>query len=327
MRRFAFLCGSMLLAVVTSRAQEAVTYEGQAAVKFRTTQGKSMTVPYLDYHGSPAFRFAMYVPSGWGWGQGPRAFLYVAKERVTLHVYSPPRPEWSFDVPRSEVRLSADGGGVMLKRPHREKLSTLCQKEGEETDFCGTEGEEQRELVGFILRTVNDFDGAVQQFEKQTASLRPAAPAPAQSEAVRPPPPLPPPTLALALQPANVQVYVDDIFKGMTSAEGRLVVEGLAPGAHRVRMNLIGYTEAARTVELKAGETAAIEAKLEPAGPKPLALAEIEEALSNGLPPKGITKLVNQYGVDFTLTKPIEQRLRDKGADSDLLVAIATNKK
>jgi hypothetical protein len=154
-----------------------------------------------------------------------------------------------------------------------------------------------------------------------------ASPAPAQIEAVKPPSTPPLPTLALSVQPANTQVYVDDVFKGMTSAEGRLVVEGLTPGVHRVRMNLLGYTEAAQTVELKAGETATIEAKLEPAGPKPLALGEIEEALTNGLPPKGITKLVNQYGVDFALTKEIEQRLREKGADSDLLVAIATNKK
>jgi len=133
--------------------------------------------------------------------------------------------------------------------------------------------------------------------------------------------------LNIETQPPAAQVYVDDVFKGLTSAEGRLVVEGLSPGTHRVRMNLIGYTESARTVELKPGETSTIEAKLEPAGPKALALVEIEEALTNGLSPKRITTLVNQFGVDFALTKELEQRLRSKGADSDLLVAIATNKK
>lgn len=133
--------------------------------------------------------------------------------------------------------------------------------------------------------------------------------------------------VSLLTQPNGVQVYVDDVFRGMTSAEGRLVVEGLTPGAHRVRMNLIGYTEAARTVDLKPGETVTIEAKLEPAGPKALALAEIEEALTNGISAKRLTTLVNQYGVDFALTKSVEQGLREKGADSDLLVAIATNKK
>jgi hypothetical protein len=134
--------------------------------------------------------------------------------------------------------------------------------------------------------------------------------------------------LSVETRPGNVQVYLDDAFKGLTSdREGRLRIEDLAPGAHRVRMNVIGYKEAAQTVELKAGETATVEAKLEPAGPKPLELGEIEEALANGVPPKGITKLVNQYGVDFALTKEIEQRLREKGADSGLLLAIATGKK
>ncbi|MGH9669467.1 MAG: PEGA domain-containing protein [Terriglobales bacterium] len=169
-----------------------------------------------------------------------------------------------------------------------------------------------------LVRSLNDFSGAYEEFKRLTASLPPNPRLPAAPASG---------TLSLSAEPANVQVYVDDVFKGMTSAEGRLVVEGLTPGAHRVRINLIGYAESARTVELKPGETSTVEAKLEPAGPRPLALAEIEEALTNGLPPKGITKLVNQYGVDFALTKEVEQRLREKGADADLLLAIATNKK
>jgi hypothetical protein len=133
--------------------------------------------------------------------------------------------------------------------------------------------------------------------------------------------------LSLVTQPGNVGIYVDEEFKGISSAEGRLVVSNLTPGSHRLRFTVIGYKELAQSLDLTAGETKTVEAELEPAGPKPLALAEIEEALANGLPPKGITKLVNQYGVDFALTKEVEQRLRDKGADSDLLVAVATGKK
>jgi hypothetical protein len=134
--------------------------------------------------------------------------------------------------------------------------------------------------------------------------------------------------LALVTQPGGVQVYLDDTFKGTTSEqEGRLRIENLAPGSHQVRLSLAGYKEWSQQVTSNPGETLPLTVKLEPAGPKPLALAEIEEALTNGLPPKGITKLVNQYGVDFALTKEVEQRLREKGADGDLLVAIATNKK
>jgi hypothetical protein len=324
MRRFALLCAGILLCVVTSQAQEAVKVEGRPALKFDTGEGWSMIAFYTEYKGAPAFEFG--PTNNWGEGAGKWVKLYVSRDRVAHDEYRPNAVGPGFDVSRAEAQSEwvHQGPKLLLKLPTRDyKLELWCGRAGY-VQPCSDDDD----LRVFMLLAISDFDKAVQEFEKRTASLRPTAPAPAQTEPVKlPPPPPPPPTLALSLQPANVQVYVDDVFKGMTSAEGRLVVEGLALGSHRVRMNLIGYTEAARTVELKAGETAAIEAKLEPAGPKPLALAEIEEALSNGLPPKGITKLVNQYGVDFTLTKEVEQRLRDKGADSDLLVAIATNKK
>ena len=307
--------------------------EGRPAVKFVTTHGRSMTVPYADYHGSPAFRFNVYTPDGNGWGHGPRTFLYVSKQRIVLEP-SHKFPRYSFDSPHSEVQVKRYRDPISAILIHSGELyeaHTLCEKEGGGVNFCGYY-REQTALIDFMYRSIDDFDAAEQEFKQLTASLQPGPPqqpppAVVQTEPVKPAPSPPPPTLALSLQPANVQVYVDDVFKGMTSAEGKLVVEGLTPGTHRVRMNLIGYTESARTVELKAGETATIEAKLEPAGPKPLALGEIEEALSNALPPKGITKLVKQYGVDFALTKEVEQRLRSKGADSDLLLAIATNKK
>lgn len=300
---------------------------GHPALKFDTGDGWSLSVLYEEYHGAPAFQFN---PTGARYKYVPP--LYVSKERVAQA--DPGRTE--FDLARTEVQAEwvhegkvphvfEKGPVLVLKTPTGNYRYLL---------FCGRVGllepcSDDDDLRVFMLLAISDFDKAVQEFDRITAPLRPGAtPAAARTEAPKPAsPPAAPPVLALSLQPANVQVYVDDVFKGMTSAEGRLVVEGLAPGTHRVRMNLIGYAEAERTVELKAGETATIEARLEPAGPKPLALAEIEEALANGLPPKGIAKLVNQYGVDFALTKEVEQRLRSKGADSDLLLAIATGKK
>lgn len=134
--------------------------------------------------------------------------------------------------------------------------------------------------------------------------------------------------LNLQTQPGGVQVYVDDKFKGETSEqEGRLVVEKLEPRSHRLRLRLPGYKEWNHEVTLAAGETLPVSAKLEPAGPKPLSVEEVEEALTNGISPKRMTALVKQFGVDFALTPEAEQRLREKGADSDLLLAIATNKK
>ncbi|HEV2021214.1 MAG TPA: hypothetical protein VGQ94_01660, partial [Terriglobales bacterium] len=66
--------------------------------------------------------------------------------------------------------------------------------------------------------------------------------------------------------------------------------------------------------------------RLPPPGPPPLTLAEVENALAN-LPRKRVVEMVGEYGVDFELSNQAEKRLRDAGADSDLLLAIAKAKK
>ena len=66
--------------------------------------------------------------------------------------------------------------------------------------------------------------------------------------------------------------------------------------------------------------------RLPPPGPPALSLAEVETALAN-LPKKRVAEMVEQYGVDFNLTDEAEKRLRDAGADTNLLLAIAKAKK
>jgi len=66
--------------------------------------------------------------------------------------------------------------------------------------------------------------------------------------------------------------------------------------------------------------------RLPPPGPPALTLAEVENALAN-LPKKRVAEMVEQYGVDFDLTDEAEKRLRDAGADTNLLLAIAKAKK
>jgi len=67
--------------------------------------------------------------------------------------------------------------------------------------------------------------------------------------------------------------------------------------------------------------------RVEPPGPPPLTLAEVENALQNGLSKDKVASLVTKFGVDFTLTDENESRLRAAGADSDLLLVIAKAKK
>lgn len=138
-----------------------------------------------------------------------------------------------------------------------------------------------------------------------------------------------PPTASLKLQtkPGTVQVYLDDEFKGMSSSEGHLVLSNLRPGNHHLRLMLGGYKEWSQPLDLAAGDSKALEVNLEPAGPKPLTLSDVEQALNGGLSRTRIATLVKQYGVDFSLTAELQQRLRSEGADDALLLAISTNKK
>jgi hypothetical protein len=49
--------------------------------------------------------------------------------------------------------------------------------------------------------------------------------------------------------------------------------------------------------------------------------------LQGKMSPKRVQSLVQERGVDFVLNPDLEHRLRALGAPSDLLLAIATNKK
>jgi hypothetical protein len=67
--------------------------------------------------------------------------------------------------------------------------------------------------------------------------------------------------------------------------------------------------------------------RLPPPGPPALGLKEVLDALNNRVPKPRLLALINQYGVDFALNEDIERQLREAGADSDLLLAIAKSKK
>ena len=178
------------------------------------------------------------------------------------------------------------------------------------------------------VRFYADVSAAIANTGLSPAPVAVAAPAPPPEKKVEPPPPPAAAAILLFAQPAGAQVYVDDVFKGVTSdPEGRLKIEGLPPGSHEVRLALPGYKQWREQVALVAGENKTLESKLEAAGPKPLTEVEIEVALTNGVRSVRLTALVKQYGVDFPLNDELQQRLRTKGADDALLLAIATNKK
>src|SRR5262249_33263299 len=50
-------------------------------------------------------------------------------------------------------------------------------------------------------------------------------------------------SLRITTHPGNIQIYVDDEFKGVTSDDGKLTVTSLHSGDHDVRFNQLGHKE------------------------------------------------------------------------------------
>ncbi len=61
--------------------------------------------------------------------------------------------------------------------------------------------------------------------------------------------------------------------------------------------------------------------------PPPFSFGEVETGLTGGITSKRMATLVSTYGVDFTLSPNARKSLADKGADDNLLAAIASAKR
>ena len=103
--------------------------------------------------------------------------------------------------------------------------------------------------------------GATPELLDLVRKLAPAKPVEVKAP---PPPPASPPVLVINAKPGQAEVYVDDERRGQTSAAGTLKVSGLAAGPHLVRLTFPGYQSFEINVELTAGETNTVAAKLLP---------------------------------------------------------------
>ncbi|MDP9262808.1 MAG: PEGA domain-containing protein [Acidobacteriota bacterium] len=147
---------------------------------------------------------------------------------------------------------------------------------------------------------------------------------------------LPKPSLAIVSRPAGAEVYLNDERRGSTGPEGALKVPELPPGDYRVRATLKGYEDWSQEVRLRPGDEAKLEAALvalppppppQPAGPQPFTAQDVVELLQGGVSPKRVATLVQERGVDFPLTDPVEKQIRAAGGDAELLVVIAKARK
>ena len=132
----------------------------------------------------------------------------------------------------------------------------------------------------------------------------------------------------LVSRPGGAEVYLDDKRRGTTSTEeGKLVLDDLTPGSYKLRLSLAGYKDWARSVTVTAGQSADVQAEMKVAGPGAFTLQDVVDMLRGEISPKRVATLVQQRGVEFTLSDEIEKQIRDAGGDSDLLLAIAKARK
>ncbi len=190
--------------------------------------------------------------------------------------------------------------------------------------------------VELLLEAANNFQELQSRLLARARARPPVAEPPKPSPAppsAAPPRPAPPPaarpaSLIVSARPGGSQVYVNDEFRGATSAsEGRLVVSALEPGSFRVRLSASGHQDWTQTVTLTSGQTLTLEAVLKPAGPPPLSASEIIELLRGGVSSKRVNRLVSERGVSFALSNQTSQQIRSAGGDDPLLAAIDKAKK
>src|SRR5574341_1257470 len=97
--------------------------------------------------------------------------------------------------------------------------------------------------------------------------------------------------------------------------EGKLVLENLPVGNHKLRVGLSGYRDWIQSLTLTDGSTIYIDAKLTVAGPLPFTSQDVVDLLKGAVSAKRAADLVRERGVDFDLTPAIEQQIRAAGGD------------
>jgi hypothetical protein len=110
------------------------------------------------------------------------------------------------------------------------------------------------------------------------------------------------PMLVIQEAQPGAQVFVDDQFSASVDSEGQAKISSLIPGQHSVRLTLNGYKDYNQRVDLVAGQTSSIAARLEPFEPIPAEPTETA-ALASPNPPavKSIARSLPDFVLDRTL--------------------------
>jgi type II secretory pathway predicted ATPase ExeA len=113
------------------------------------------------------------------------------------------------------------------------------------------------------------------------------------------------PLLVIEEAPPGAQVFLDDQLTGSIDSGGQARISTLAPGLHHLRLSLNGYRDYEQGVDLPAGHTSRVAAKLEPSGlsilTEPAKIPSAGVAMGISPTPEPITVPVPEFVLDRTL--------------------------
>lgn len=290
----------------------AVTHNNHSALEYQGAMGNAY-VDYFTFQGEPALGFTMAQDQCKG-------HVYVTRTRVAGDFRGTPCK--SFDLTRDETTVDKGQGSVVLKSGDAAyTLTPLVEK-----------GEEQRPapraqvLAEMLARAVRAFGKTFANVRRVGMELQGQTQGTAQQTGLAAAARQMRGTLNISSDPGDAQVFVNDEQRGSSDEDGHASVQ-LPAGNYRVKVSLPGYKDFEQAVTLTAGAQQELKAQLEAEGPPPFSESDVSEMLKGEMSPKRITTLVQQRGVNFALNPDLEKQLRAMGASSDLLLAIATNKK
>lgn len=286
------------------------------------TDGVVPTQPVTLVNGASDHPFVRFTVghshlASYCWG-----YLDVSEDKIVFRSLT--EPSHSFSIARAGVSAAARfGQWAVIPTPGRNYDFLSVDAKYASGAPNARSGYDTRNPPTPIVEAVNNWPAYLASLRAQMPP--PPAPAPAPAPVIETPKVLTA-RLIIRTSPGHVQVYLDGIYKGESSDSGELVVEA-PPGPHALRLAARDYKEWTQTLDFVAGQPIELPLALERSGPKPLSESEVGEALTNGVTPARVAELVKQYGVSFTLTDPTEKNLRAKGADDNLLLVIAKNKR
>jgi len=165
-------------------AQQGVLHEGRPALRYATSKGATTYVYHIDFNGESALRFSvLHVHRG-----DCAGYLYVTRTRIAYDpVFSPNYAQDGFNSPRGQLKEAsvARQGYIKLYQPQR-KFNFYALFDRGSKRYLGA-GKSVRPLMALVGRAFSDFDGAVRDFQRETAGLQAPAVPVAAAQAAAPP--------------------------------------------------------------------------------------------------------------------------------------------